>query len=98
MLSLSRVAKLIRSIGLSQAAFVCAVCLLAVHVVNFEQCVILVFLGVAVDLLPSRLRPRGKRSLPARTADPSTRAPFDKLRSRVARDDKIKKTGLQRRS
>jgi len=97
MLSPSRVATLVRSMGFSQAAFVCAVCLLAVHVVNFEQWVILVLFGAAVDLLPSHLRPKGKRSLPARTPDPSTRAPFDKLRSRVARDDKSRK-GVQRRS
>jgi len=45
----SKLVGLIVSIGFSRATFVCALCLLVVHVVTFEEFVILVLFGFAMD-------------------------------------------------
>jgi hypothetical protein len=49
MISASKLVGLIASIGFSRAVFVCALCLLVVHVVSFEEFVILVLFGLAMD-------------------------------------------------
>lgn len=51
-MTVSKVAGLIASIGFSRAIFVCAMCLLMVRVVTFEQLVILVLFGLALDGVP----------------------------------------------
>jgi len=48
-MSTSKLVGLIATIGFSRAVFVCALCLLVVHVVNFEEFVILVLFGFAMD-------------------------------------------------
>ena len=45
----SKLVGLIATIGFSRATFVCALCLLVVHVVTFEEFVILVLFGFAMD-------------------------------------------------
>src|ERR1700674_4625602 len=52
MISVSKVAGLIASIGFPRAIFVCAMCLLMVRAVTFEQLVILVLFGLALDGVP----------------------------------------------
>jgi len=77
MLSLSKVATLVRGMGFSQAAFVCAICLLTAHVINFEQCAFLLLFSLVVDALQRISGPSaGVTTVPARAADPSTRARF----------------------
>jgi hypothetical protein len=49
MISASKLVALIASIGFSRAVFVCALCLVVVHVVSFEEFVILVLFGFAMD-------------------------------------------------
>jgi uncharacterized membrane protein len=49
MMSTSKLVGLIATIGFSRAVFVCALCLLVVHVVTFEEFVILVLFGFAMD-------------------------------------------------
>jgi len=48
-MSTSKLVGLIATIGFSRAVFVCALCLLVVHVVTFEEFVILVLFGFAMD-------------------------------------------------
>lgn len=54
MINMQKLAALITSIGFSRAVFVCAICLLTVRIVNFEQFVILVLFGFTFD--PVRVR------------------------------------------
>lgn len=49
MISISKFVGLIAAVGFSRAVFVCAIGLLAVHIVTFEQFVILVLFGFATD-------------------------------------------------
>ncbi len=49
MISTSKLVSLIATIGFSRAVFVCAMCLLVVHVVTFEEFVILALFGFAMD-------------------------------------------------
>ena len=49
MMSTSKLVGLIATIGFARAVFVCALCLLVVHVVTFEEFVILVLFGFAMD-------------------------------------------------
>lgn len=49
MISTSKVAALIATIGFSRAVLVCGLCLLVTHVVTFEQLVILVLFGFTMD-------------------------------------------------
>jgi len=54
MMSVSKLARLISSIGFCRAILVCGVCLLMLHAVTFEQFVILVLFGLTLDAVPIR--------------------------------------------
>jgi hypothetical protein len=49
MISTSKLVRLIATIGFSRAVFVCGLCLLVVHVVTFEEFVILALFGFVMD-------------------------------------------------
>ena len=49
MISLNKLAGLIAAVGFCRAVFVGAMCLLIVHVVTFEEFVILALFGFAID-------------------------------------------------
>jgi len=48
-MSISKLVGLIATVGFARAVFVCALCLLVAHVVTFEEFVILVLFGFAID-------------------------------------------------
>jgi hypothetical protein len=49
MINTSKIVRLIATLGFSRAIFVCALCLLVVHAVNFQECVIISLFGCALD-------------------------------------------------
>ena len=49
MMSTSKIARLIATVGFCRAIFVCALFLLATHVVTFEQFIILALFGLTLD-------------------------------------------------
>jgi len=68
MMSTSKLVGLIATIGFSRAVFVCALCLLVVHVVTFEEFVILVLFGFAMDGVSVR-RVAARKHRPRREAE-----------------------------
>jgi Na+/H+ antiporter NhaA len=62
MMTASKLVGLIATIGFSRAVFVCSLCLLVVHVVTFEEFVILVLFGFAMDgVSVRRVSPRKQK-------------------------------------
>jgi hypothetical protein len=53
MISVNKLVRLIAAVGFCRAVFVGAICLLIVHIVTFEEFVILALFGFAIDVLPS---------------------------------------------
>jgi hypothetical protein len=68
MINVNKLAGLIASIGFCRAVFVGAMCLLIVHVVTFEEFVILALFGFAIDgvsvrAVKSKARNRSRNAL-----------------------------------
>jgi len=61
MISTPKLVGLITTIGFSRAVFVCALCLLVAHLVTFQELVILVLFGFAMDGVSVRGVSSGKR-------------------------------------
>jgi hypothetical protein len=65
MISLNKLVALVGTIGFCRAVFVGAMCLLIVHVVTFEEFVILALFGFAIDgVFVRAVRPRRQKSQP----------------------------------
>lgn len=54
MISVNKIVGLIAAVGFCRAVFVSAMCLLIVHVVTFEEFVILTLFGLTIDRVPVR--------------------------------------------
>jgi len=74
MISTSKLVGLIATIGFSRAVFVCALCLLAVHVVSFEEFVILALFGFVMDGVSMRRLASKKPKTTKGTASGRSRA------------------------
>ena len=64
MISVNKLCALMGTVGFCRAVFVGAMCLLIVHVITFEEFVIVALFGFAMDGVSVRaIKPRGKRAM-----------------------------------
>jgi hypothetical protein len=78
MLDLDKIGISIRTLGWAKGAFVMCLILLFRHVVKFEECLILILIALAVEILPSKPKRLARRTDSASTKDAIRNAGQDK--------------------